>query len=399
MKQHSLLIRILRFSIAALLFVAISMLSNRASYFIAQKTTAQVSEDVIRVIHIILSLFSYHSFFRAFIITDKTLREEFFDIQIGRFKYIATNTSVRISFAVTAVFFAFFQDAFAVKSLYGWLEIPLPYIYLILVFSYFALLFCTWLECLFVYQKDEARSRKEKRGIKDTSVLIKSVISSCFAYPIMAYLLPIFFPTLRTLPKVVFLICIVFVPIVIAFILLFSVFDYIRAFFVRYNFLKKLKRAARKNGYAISKISHPFLSLFADYNGHNFTVKANGKEYDCKLLCSLHYGDPMYFEEEGKGKIIRHITMRYRTPIAGPFARGGMIWQKLPDDFAQFHTSFRYSFDGDGKKVLIICPTPHSIYVTGYGQNRLLDVNDRVFDYTVMTGSAFINALERDAIK
>ncbi len=398
--HHSrILIRVLRFSIAALLFVAISSLSNLASYFIAQRMTTEVSEDVIRVIHIIIALLAYHSFFKTFIITDKRLRKEFFDSQNTKVKYIATNTDVRISFAVTAAFFVFFPKAFAVKSLHGCLEIPPLYIYLILALAYFIMLVYTWSECLFDYEKSEAKSRKEKREVKDTAILIKSAISACLAYPIMAYLLPIFFPTLRTLPKVVFLIAIVFVPIVIAFILFFSVFDYIRAFFVRLKFLQRLKKAAKKNGYVLSEITHPYLSLFVEHNGHNFTVKANGKEYDCKLLCSLHYGDPMYFEEDGKGKIVRHITMRYRAPAAGPFARGGLIWQKLPDDFAQIHTDFRYSFDNSGKRVLIICPTPHSIYVTGYGQNRLLDVNDRVFDYTVMTGTAFINALERDAIK
>ena len=399
-KQYSpMLIRILRFSIALLLFAAISLLSNRASYFIAQRMTTEVSEDVIRVIHIIIALLAYHSFLKAFIITDKALRNTFFDSQISKAKYIATNANIRISFVITAIFFALLPKAFAVKSLHGWLEIPLAYVYLILVLSYSITLAFTWVECLCEYEKSEAKSRKEKRSIKDTAILIKSIISACFAYPIMAYLLPIFFPTLRTLPKVVLLICAVLVPIVIAFVLFFSVFDYIRAFFVRFKFFKKLKKAAKKNGYSVSEIVHPYLSLFADHKGYNFSVKANGKNYDCKLLCSLHYGDPMCFEEDGNGKIIRRITLRYRAPIAGPFSRGGLIWQRLPDDLAQLHTDFKYSFEGDGKKVLVICPTPHSIYVTGYGQNRLLDVNDRIFDYTVMTGTAFINALERDAIK
>ena len=397
-KKH-IIIFTLRIFIALLLFVAVSHFSNFASYFIAQRMTTEVSEDVIRVIHIILSLLAYHSFFRAFIITDKASRKRYYVTQTNSFKYVFSCTEFRISLLINTFVFVLFPNAFAVKSLYGWLEISYAYVYLILVFSFFALHLLVWFECLADYKKSEEKAKKEKREPNDTKQLIKSVISASLAYPIMAYLLPIFFPTLRTLPKTIWLICLVLIPIVIAFILFFSLFDYIRAFFIRVRFINKLKKAAKKNGYILSKISHPYLSLFTDYNGNNFTIEANGKVYDCKLLSSLHYGDPIYFEEEGRGKVIRHISLRYRVPMAAPFAKGGMIWQKLPADLAQIHTDFTYGFESDGKKVLIICPTPHSVFVTGYGQNRPLDVNDKIWDYTIMTATAFINALERDAVK
>ena len=84
-------IRALRFFLALSLFTATSLFSNFLSYFIAQRLTNEVSEDVIRVIHIIISLLAYHSLFYAFISTDNVIRKEFFDGNIGKIKYIATN--------------------------------------------------------------------------------------------------------------------------------------------------------------------------------------------------------------------------------------------------------------------------------------------------------------------
>lgn len=399
-KIQYITVRIFRYFLALMFFIIISSFSNLTSYFIAQRMTTEVSEDVIRVIHIVLSVLAYHSFLFAFIITDKTARKMYYDSgETSRIRYIFMCADFRISLVLSALLFLVFPNAFAVKSLYGLLEISKVYIYIILILVYVFVHFITWFEALFDYTKQEAKSRKEKRERNDITLLIKNIISACLAYPILAYILPIFFPTLRTLPKVVFLICVALLPLVIVLILFFNLFDYIRAFFIRCSFLRKLKKSAKTNGYIISKIKHPYSSLFTDHDERSFSIEANGKKYDCKLLAGLHYGDPMHFGEDGNGTIIRHITLRYRTPMAGPFAKGGMIWQKLPDDLAQLETQFKYSFEGDGKKVLIICPTPHSVYATGYDQNKLLDVNDKVWGYTIMTCTAFINALERDAVK
>ncbi|MBQ8837057.1 MAG: hypothetical protein IJ002_06085 [Clostridia bacterium] len=398
-KTKYIAVRIFRFTSALALFTAISSLSNKTSYFTAQRMTTEVSEDVIRAIHIILSVLAYHSFLRMFIITDSAVRCDFCDSQAKMLRYLASSSEVKISFIITVVFFLIFPNAFAVKSVYGWLEIPKAYVYIICASAFLVTFVLTWFEGLRNLKKTQEKIRKEKSKSKDISHLIKYIVSSCLAYPIMAYLLPIFFPTFRTLPQVAVMICLVFLPLVIALILFFNIFAYLRAFIIRFKFLRNLKKAAIKNGYVLSKIAHPYSSLFVDHDERSFTIIANGKEYDCKLLSGLHYGDPMYFEEEGRGKIIRRFTFKYRSLRAAPFSQSGTIWHKLSDDLAQFHTDFTYAFDGEGTKVLIVSPTPHTIYAAGYGQNKLLDVNDKVYGYTLMTGTAFINALERDAVR
>ncbi len=64
----------------------------------------------------------------------------------------------------------------------------------------------------------------------------------------------------------------------------------------------------------------------------------------------------------------------------------------------QFHTQFSYAFEGEGKKILIISPTPYKMFVTGGGTNHALDIGDRVGEYMIYTGTSFINAIQRDSI-
>ena len=397
-KMHYITVRSIRYCLALVLFSIVSAISNSASYFAAKQMFADVSKDAISVIHIILSALAYHSFLRAFITTDAPARSHYFDGDKNKVKFLRTSPDFKISLIATAAFFAIFSDAFAVASLQGWLEIPKWGAYSIAAVVFLAVLILTWVESFADWKKAEERIHKEKRKRKDTHLLIKYCISSCLVYPIMGYLLPIFFPTLRTLPLVLWTIVLGVVPIVAVLVLAFLSLDYIRALYIRFKFFRKLKKAAKINKYKVSKIKYPYSSLFIDHDENSFTVVSHGKTYTCKLLSGIHYGNPMYFEEEGKGVVIHHVSLRYRVLTAAPFARGGHIWQKLPADLMQFHTYFKYDFEGEGKKVLLVCPTPHSIYASEYGQEKLLDVNDKVYGYTLMTGTAFLNALERDCV-
>ena len=397
-KKLYIVVHTVRYVCALVLFAVISVLSKQASYFVAVQMRANVSENVIHAIHCILSLLAYHSFFRSFLLTDASARAKYYTDEMPQKQFFRTSLDLRISAITTAVFLLLFSDAFAVGSLQNWLEIPRIAALGIAAVVFTASLLLTWLETLKEWKKTEEKLQKERRTRKENRLLIKYCISACLAYPILGYLIPIFFPTFRTLPQVLFTLVVVVVPIVAVAVFAFHCIDYIRAVWIRFRFFRKLKKAAHIHGYKISEIKHPYASLFVEHDGANFTVKANGKTYSCKLLCGLHYGDPMHFEEAGKGVIIRHLSLRFRILAGAPFSRGGYIWQKVPEDIMQYHSYFQYSFEGEGTKVLIVCPTPHSIYATASDTMRPLDVNDKIYGYTLMTGSAFINALDRDAI-
>ena len=393
-----LLVHTVRCLLALAFFAAITRAAAETSMFVSVQMRADVSRSVLYALHILLSMLAYHSFFRAFLLTDARARTAYVLSEKEKLEYLCTATEVRISGISTAVFYVLFSDAFAVGSLAAWLEIPYMAAFFILLIPAFCVLLWTWLEVLSEWKKTEEALQKTGKSRKENRLLIKYCISACLAYPILGYLIPIFCPTFRTLGDILWMLLVLVLPIALVCIAVLFSFLFVRAFWIRFRFFGKLQKAARRHSYKLSEIKHPYSSVFFDHDASNFTVKAHGKTYTCKLLCGLCYGDPMYFEDEGKGKIIRYISLRFRTAAGAPFAPGRYIWQKLPADLMQYRIDFKYTFDGEGTKILIVCPTPHSIYATANGQNRLLDVNDKIYGYTLMTGTAFLNALERDAI-
>ncbi len=381
---------VLLFVLALALFVLISLVCDKVLYFIAHRITYEVSEDVIRFIHILLSLLAYHSFLYAFVFTDNKLKSIYNNSGKSRLTFIFSSLEVYISLAITAVFFLAFSNAFAVDALTGWTGIGKGYAALILGISFLILLFVTWLESITKWKKTKGNADKNK-----ITLLIRHCISACLAYPIMAYMLPIFFPTFRTFPSIAKVLLIALLPLGAAVLLISFSVPVLRAFFIRSNFIRKIKKASKKHGYELSEIRHPYSSIFADHKESSFTIVANGKTYACKLLSGIIYQNPMYFAEEGNGTIVNSV--RFRAFFYGTRGLGRIGWYNS-DELARLETHFTYGFEGEGKKVLIVCPTPHTIYATGYGENRLLDVADEIWGYTLMTGTSFINALERDCI-
>lgn len=381
--------RVLFLALGLALFTVIMYACDKTLYFIAGRMTNEVSEDVLRVIHILLSILAYHSFLYAVTMFDNELKHTYFTSENGKFRFIFTAPEPRLSLVLTAVFVAAFPKAFSIKALNGWTEIGVLPSALIMAVVFSILLFVTWIEIVFTW--DKTRKKDSKSGIAQ---MIKHIISACLAYPILAYLLPIFFPTFRTFPAIVKVLFIGLLPFIIALFVVSFSFPVLRAFFIRFNFIRKLKKAAKIHGYKISEIKHPYVSLFTDHDESSFTANANGKTYTCKLLSGMIYSNPMYFGENGKGTIVN--SLRLRVFLFG--GRLGHIGWHNTDEFARFETHFTYNFEGEGKKVLIVCPTPHTIYATGYGENKRLDVADVIWGYTLMTGTAFINALERDCI-
>ncbi len=393
-------IRSLRFFFADILFVLISSFTYHALYFVAQRTAVAVSEDVLRALHIVLGTFMFHILHKAFIITDASARSKYYNhgAPASFFAFCFKGADVLLSFLLGAIFLLLFPKAFSVTALREWWGFSRVSSCAILLFVLAVNLAVTWFIGTQNWKTVAEKLSKTRKTRKETAILLRYIGSTVFTFPVLGYILPILFPSFRTLPQTLLVLLRVVLPIAIGIWVFLFLLEYCRAFCIRFRFFRKLHRAAEKNGYTYTKIAHPYRSIYKDFDECSFSITANGKTYACKLLSGKAYGDPMYFLEEGKGVIIRHYTLRFRSLRAAPFAKNAMMWQKLPDDLAQFHTYFSYGFEAEGKKILIVCPTPHTIYAAGYGENKLLDVGDIFHGYMLMTGTAFLNALERDAI-
>lgn len=115
----------------------------------------------------------------------------------------------------------------------------------------------------------------------------------------------------------------------------------------RVRFLKKLKRHIRENGYEISKIERPIMSVFFPDRDEDFTISRDGKSYAVKLVGSARRSRPMYISPDGV------ITEKHTVSFL---------------KITLFHIMHdtRYELLGENR-VVVICPMPRRVFVN-YGR-------------------------------
>ena len=199
------------------------------------------------------------------------------------------------------------------------------------------------------------------------------------------------------------------IPIILSFfaypvtwIILFSVilaitlFRRIRALKIRKKFLKKLIGFCKDSRFELSKIKHPYRSVFFDDSSYHFTVKAYGKTYACKMIAAVSKDAKMVFVDEKMGYFKSELKVKN-------------------SEMTIFRKKFQHGFDAPeaDHKVLIISPTPNTIlavntkvafssknvtYVKESKEFTYVANSSNVFGSTVFSGSAFLNALDRNCL-
>lgn len=134
---------------------------------------------------------------------------------------------------------------------------------------------------------------------------------------------------------------------VFAFILLLFIIRASVAVSKRRRFLKKMKRTVSRNGYTISKIQRPIMSVFLPDRDEDFTISRDGKTYSVKLIGSARRSRPMYISPDGV------ITEKHTVSFM---------------KITLFHVMHdtRYELSGENK-IVVICPMPRRVYVN-YGR-------------------------------
>ena len=165
---------------------------------------------------------------------------------------------------------------------------------------------------------------------------------------------------------------------------------YYRAYKKRRDFIRDLTRICDEKGIPLSPIKYPYRSLFRDKAGENFSITYKGERYDCKLIAAMRHYDPMIFLANNSVVQRKNISFGMR---AGP--RFSSERTKVVLFSWDVQTDFHFS--GEGKKVVIALPVPHTMYALNpAGATYPLDTGDRVGDYRVYNASGFLGALERD---
>ena len=152
---------------------------------------------------------------------------------------------------------------------------------------------------------------------------------------------------------------------------------YARAVGKRKAFVTKLSALCDSKKGILEQIGGVFPLENRRKNEADFSIIHRGERFDCKFVYSLRKYDTMILTNIGEGSIIYD----YRLGQVHLFRR---------------MTIFRYDFESNSPKILIILPTSKRVIHSESGRD--LDVGDRVGEYTVYTATAFLNALERDCL-
>ncbi len=200
-----------------------------------------------------------------------------------------------------------------------------------------------------------------------------------------------------------------FIPVVLGlfvypatWIVLFSVIftlaflRYLRAVKIRKSFIRKLRDFCKDYGFELSNIKHPYRSVFMRDHGYNFTVKAYGKTYACKMLAAISKEAKMIFLDENMGYFKSELKVKN-------------------SELTLRRKKFYHGFDAENTdhKVLIVSPAPHTMlavntkvafssenvtFVKESKEFKYVDNATNIFGTTIFSGSAFLNALERNCL-
>ncbi len=144
--------------------------------------------------------------------------------------------------------------------------------------------------------------------------------------------------------------------------------------------MNAIRTVAREHGYEISAAKNLYKSLFSRKKLCTFTIKDKKKTFDCLIIGHIMRGTPICFTSESEG------YYRYR------------IGTKRHNITMQKH--FTYSAEGDGRKIMIINPTPKYAYLAdpeSDKEKRIYNA-DLVWKFVAYEAEAFIGALDRDCL-
>ena len=139
-----------------------------------------------------------------------------------------------------------------------------------------------------------------------------------------------------------------------------------------------MKTAAEKKGFTVEKAKNPARSLISGRYKCTFSLTRDEEKYDCLVIGNPRYRVPVCFTSSTEG----HYRHRIGTPRRN----------------VTFETKFDYSFEGDGKKLLIIAPTPKHAFICEDGKEKRLFTADKLWDAVVYEAEGFIGSLERDCL-
>ena len=242
------------------------------------------------------------------------------------------------------------------------------------------LLFINLLAHISVIQLWQSEAKWQKYESKKTK-------SSSFIYTLAIYafapiLMAVFLPILVYIPLVFQAIGLFMTPattvllvLLIAFLVLFPP---LRACSIRKKTIKQIKESCLQNGYDISDIKEPYLSILKPCEGESFSITRDGKTYSCKLIAAPKKSLPMAIHPDGQ------MHFFYEVKIRGV-------------KILSYKTVKHFSYDSKDSKILIVNPVPKKL-MAYRGTIVEIDNGELVGDYKIYNATAFVRAIDNDIL-
>ena len=185
-------------------------------------------------------------------------------------------------------------------------------------------------------------------------------------------------------------------PVLLFFVLFIVFLYYFRAIRTRVKFIRKLKKTCRENGYDLFYLKRPYRSIFRDNESYTFALTANNKTYYCRILASVKRSNKLILDEDGT--CTRHMGLHIPQPQLANVRGYVQTYDRGNGDnreFMSFSSVIDYTFEADGNKILIINPVPKRVLRRFEKTTREMDNGDKIGEYTVYTGNAFLRYIIR----
>lgn len=209
-----------------------------------------------------------------------------------------------------------------------------------------------------------------------TSFIVKNIVYVAVIGVMFAFFW-VYSPVLQKNFPVFLMVAQIILPFIVVPVVFLALVRYVSAVRARSAFIARLKKTCKAENAALLNMKNRFSFIFIRNKGANFILEHGGKKYACKFISSLQKGVSIILDGEGGGLYVHTFS------VAGAV-------------LGQWHTRFKYGFESDAEKVLIVCPRPQNMRAVDGGRLRDIDSGDRVGDAKLFSAEGFLRAIELD---
>ncbi|MBQ9785233.1 MAG: hypothetical protein IJW29_07005 [Clostridia bacterium] len=241
----------------------------------------------------------------------------------------------------------------------------------------------------------KSMERKKRRRYSLLRMALRLVLHIAI-YSVTLPLLPFLLQVVRML--LIALIKLACLPWVLGAIAAIIAWLYLRAIFARMRYVRRLKKTCRQNGFELFDLRHAYASVFVDFSGYTFGVRAHDKTFYCRLLASVKRSNNIHVSPDGTFRRVFAVSLP-KMGLLRVYSTRRTDENPNNRDLELFTVSSAtdYTFEADGHKILLLNPVAKRVYgVDKNSQLYILDNGMSVGEYKVFAGNAFLRALERD---